>query len=233
MKKLSYYFFKKRLLRDNLFALVLSLLIIGFIFLFFFFGAAIGNLVILEDLIKFDHQLHSYLLSARTPELINFFLLITSLASTSFAVSVSIVFVILLFFKKKKNYLLPFFISLLGGMLTNFLSKFLIRRLRPIEPVYTEISYSFPSAHSTLAVVLYGFIFYYFWKQAKKRATKNLILVFGILLILAIGFSRIYLGVHFFSDVVGGYLLGLAWLCGGIGLAQWRLKRRIQKMIIT
>lgn len=102
MKKLSYYFFKKRLLRDNLFALVLSLLIIGFIFLFFFFGAAIGNLVILEDLIKFDHQLHSYLLSARTSGLINFFLLITSLASTSFAVSVSIVFVILLFFKKRK-----------------------------------------------------------------------------------------------------------------------------------
>lgn len=233
MKKLSYYFFKKRLLRDNLFALVLGLLIIGFIYLFFFFGAAIGNLLILEDLIKFDHQLHSDLLSARTPSLINFFLLITNLASAWFVVSASIAFVLFLFFNKKKNYLLPFFISLLGGIITNFFSKFLLRRLRPIEPVYTEISYSFPSAHSTIAIVLYGFIFYYFWQQAKKRSTKNLILVFGILLILAIGFSRIYLGVHFFSDVVGGYLLGLAWLCGGIGLAQWRLKKRSQKMIIA
>ena len=118
-------------------------------------------------------------------------------------------------------------------MLTNFLGKFLIRRLRPVEPVYLESSYSFPSAHSTLAVVLYGFIFYYLWRQTKKRSQKNLILVLGILLILAIGFSRIYLGVHFFTDVAGGYFLGLAWLCGGIGLVEWRRKKRIQKMLIV
>lgn len=173
------------------------------------------------------------MISARTTGLVHFFLLITNLASSWFAISLSVVFVAFLFLKKKKNYVFPFLVSLTGGMLTNFLGKFLIRRLRPVEPVYLESSYSFPSAHSTLAVVLYGFIFYYLWRQTKKRSQKNLILVLGILLILAIGFSRIYLGVHFFTDVAGGYFLGLAWLCGGIGLVEWRRKKRIQKMLIV
>lgn len=233
MKKLSHYFFKKRLARDNFFGFVLAMLIIGFIYLFFFFGAIIGDFLILENLIQFDHQTHALMLSIRTPGLIHFFLLITGLALSWFAIGVSIVFIAFLFLKKRLVYLLPFLVSFCGGMLTNFLCKFFIHRLRPTEAVYLESFYSFPSGHSTLAVVLYGFIFYYLWRQTKKRAQKNLILVFGILLILAIGFSRIYLGVHFFSDVVGGYLLGLAWLCAGIGLAEWRKKRRIQKMLIS
>ena len=232
-KKTSNYFLKKRLARDNFFGLTLTLLIIGLAALFFLFGAVIGNFLLLEGLINFDNQVNNFMLAARTPGLVHLFLLITGLALSWFAIGVSIVFIAILFLKKKLVYLMPFLVSFLGGVITNFLSKISFHRIRPIGGVYDESYYSFPSGHSTSAVVLYGFIFYYLWKRAKTRAMKNVILAIGALLILAIGFSRIYLGVHFFSDVLGGYILGIIWLCAGIGLAEWRLEKRSKGVVMS
>lgn len=232
-KKLSHYFFKKRLARDNFFGLTLTLLIVGLAILFFLFGALIGNFLSLEGLVNFDNQVNNFMLAARASGLVNLFLLITGLALSWFAIGVSIVFIAILFLKKKFVYLMPFLVSFLGGVITNFLSKISFHRIRPSGGVYLEGSYSFPSGHSTLAVVLYGFIFYYFWKQAKTHTMKNVILAIGTLLVLAIGFSRIYLGVHFFSDVLGGYILGIIWLCAGIGLTEWRLEKRSKGIVMS
>ncbi len=223
--------FKKRLARDNFFGLALTLLILFLLASFVFFGAIINRVLPFEKMLLLDYQFNIFISSARTAGLVNFFLMITALALPQFVAGISIAFTALLCLKKKRVFLMPFLVTFLGGVLTNFLSKLGFYRGRPLGAVYLENTFSFPSGHSTAAVVLYGFMVYYFWKKTSSKIKKNTILVFGLIIILGIGFSRIYLGMHYLSDVVGGYLLGLLWLCLGIGLAEWRLGKR-KKLII-
>ena len=89
--------------------------------------------------------------------------------------------------------------------------------------VYTELSWSFPSGHAILAVSLYGFLFYFFWKNLKKQPHKVAALFFCLLIIIAVGFSRLYLGAHYLSDVLAGYLVGMVWL--GISIAMVEIKK--------
>jgi len=91
---------------------------------------------------------------------------------------------------------------------------------------FLEKTFSFPSGHSTIAVSFYGFITYVLWRNAKTRLYKIIILTTGIILMAAIGFSRLYLGVHFLSDVIAGYLLGIFWVTIGIGVLQFLKKRK-------
>jgi undecaprenyl-diphosphatase len=231
-QKLSPYLLRKRLARDNFFGLTFTVLVLIFAYIFVLFGAVIGNFLSLDNLFLFDQTVNNFILQVRTPGLVHFFLLVTSLALPQFAIGLSIAFLAFLSLKKKRVFLMPFLVSFLGGVLTNLLSKISLQRGRPLNAIYAESTYSFPSGHSTLAIVLYGFIFYYFWKRRKTRIGKSVVLALGLVLILGIGFSRIYLGVHYFSDVLGGYLLGLIWLCTGIGLAEWRLEERTKGAVI-
>lgn len=96
------------------------------------------------------------------------------------------------------------------------LGKGLIERARP--PVsfraYTEIWYSFPSAHAALSAALYGYVLFLVWMFVPSRWLRIMAAVLLPLLIATISFSRIYLGVHYLTDVVAGVLLGIfcAWL---------------------
>ncbi len=96
------------------------------------------------------------------------------------------------------------------------LVKGLIERARP--PVsfraYTEIWYSFPSAHAALSAALYGYLVFLVWTLIPSRSIRIAATIFLSLVVAAISFSRIYLGVHYLSDVVAGVLLGAfcAWL---------------------
>lgn len=226
--------FRKRLARDNFFGFKLTVLILIFVYVFGIFGAVIGNFISFEHLFIADRYLDQFVTAARTPSLVHFFLLITSLALIQFVTGISVAFLSFLAMTKKRIiFISPFLVSLLGGVFTNYLSKLSFHRGRPLNAIYFESSFSFPSGHATLAVVLYGFIIYYFWKKTSSRSAKNFLLAFGIVLILAIGFSRIYLGVHYLSDVLGGYLLGIIWLCSGIGLAEWRLEKRAVKLFVN
>ncbi|MEI5994551.1 phosphatase PAP2 family protein [Candidatus Enterococcus mansonii] len=102
--------------------------------------------------------------------------------------------------------------ALIAGV-ANPLIKLLFMRQRPtLQHLVTEHSYSFPSGHSTGSLLLYGTIMFLlpqFIKQ--KKICLFLQIVLGVVIVL-IGISRIYLGVHFPSDVLGGFCFGLAWL---------------------
>ena len=95
----------------------------------------------------------------------------------------------------------------------NNLFKVIIARPRPdINRLVDETGYSFPSGHAITSMVFYGYLIYLIYKYVDNRKIKIPLMIFLILLIPIIGLSRIYLGVHYTSDVLGGFLLGTVYL---------------------
>ncbi len=97
--------------------------------------------------------------------------------------------------------------------LLNLLLKNIFVIPRPdITTLIEENGYSYPSGHAMASLAFYGFLIYLLNKKMKPSILKKVLIIFLILLILSIGFSRIYLGVHHFSDIIGGYLISAAYL---------------------
>jgi len=105
-------------------------------------------------------------------------------------------------------------ITLVGGILLNNIIKLIFARSRPVfsDPFVLEQNYSFPSGHAMMAVIGFGFLAYVLVASVKNPIVKIFIVFALTLLIVLIGISRMALGVHYFSDVVGGYAAGGAWL---------------------
>ena len=144
------------------------------------------------------------------------FLGITTLGDPTAVIVLAILLVIFWVIKKRYNALLLMLAALLGSFLSVSLIKILIQRPRPeIESLIQATGYSFPSAHATVSMAFCGILAYLIgqslqdsgWKEWKERIN----IVAGVL-IFAIGFSRIYWGVHYLSDVVCGWILGACWL---------------------
>ncbi|WP_122645842.1 phosphatase PAP2 family protein [Enterococcus mediterraneensis] len=163
----------------------------------------------------------------------SFYLWITKFGNPSSVVILALAFLVVLVAGKHYAETVWLGVGVLGiaGVL-NPLIKFVFLRERPtLEHLVTEHSYSFPSGHSTGSMVLFGtllFLVPVFFHNTVGQWAARIVLGF---LILSIGISRIYLGVHFPSDVLGGYTLGLGWLCLSYPLYQkqkvvWLFKRR-------
>ena len=97
--------------------------------------------------------------------------------------------------------------------LLNLILKNIVQRPRPNEfRIVDETGYSFPSGHSMISMAFYGFIIYLIYKNAKNKYIKWTAIIFLSILIFTIGVSRIYLGVHYTSDVIAGFLISIAYL---------------------
>ena len=121
-------------------------------------------------------------------------------------------------------------VTSLGGGLVDTLVKVAVDRPRPVvdHPVATAFGKSFPSGHAMGATVVYGALLVAFWTLLPRRARRPA-LAATVALVLAVGTSRLLLGVHFLTDVVGGYLLGLAWLSGAVAAFEsWRHERVVE-----
>ena len=91
--------------------------------------------------------------------------------------------------------------------------KFLLQRPRPTEfRIINETGYSFPSGHSMISMAFYGFLIYLIYKNVHNKYLKYTLIIDLFILIISIGLSRIYLGVHYTSDVCAGFLLSIAYL---------------------
>lgn len=106
----------------------------------------------------------------------------------------------------------------------NELLKRLFHRVRP-EPIYYHLGYSFPSGHAMSSMVVYGALAYLVAGGVPQK-WRIVVWATAMLMILLVGFSRIYLGAHYFSDVLGGYLAGAIWLWGCITAHQLFERRR-------
>jgi undecaprenyl-diphosphatase len=119
--------------------------------------------------------------------------------------------------------------ALAGGQLMNMLLKAIFARPRPsfADPLVVEQFYSFPSGHAMLSMIAYGLLAYFIIEVLNRRRYKTLVLTVATLLIVMIGLSRLYLGVHFFSDVVAGFLAGGAWLFACIAAMTYIRQRNV------
>ncbi len=183
-------------------------------------------------IIKTDISVANLLFAFRDMEFITIFLWITLLAESKIIISATIIFSLILWMLKKKMYLFPLWVTIFGSGLFVFFGKLAFHRSRPLTAYYVEDSFSFPSGHAAFAIALYGFLVYVLFRHIKQWKYKISILLFGVIVILMIGFSRLYLGVHFLSDVLGGYLLGMFWLLIGITFAEF-LQHRKEENTIT
>lgn len=200
---------KKRLLRI---AFVSVIPFISIIFLGYFGW---------EEITAFDYQLSSYLYNLHSPLLNIIMKGITHAGDLLVQTAITILVVILLFALRKWRTGLWYGLTVLvGAGFLNVTMKELYSRARPsqIEPLVEIGGYSFPSGHSMGSVIVYGGILFLIARFIRSKQIKFLISLVIPLLIISIGISRIYLGVHFPTDVLGGFSLGLAWILLSISL---------------
>lgn len=172
-----------------------------------------------------DSSVENFLFSTRSPFGLHMHSLLTVLGNTSVIIGLAgIVGIMLIFSKKNRVYVTGLIITLAGAAVTGHIMKTLVGRMRPEGhlPYSIESSFSFPSGHATASMAFYGFLMYMFCEMFPAK--KPTILFVGIALIGSIGFSRLYLGVHFPTDVLAGYILGGLWLTIGIAITK-RMRR--------
>lgn len=135
------------------------------------------------------------------------------------AVFLSIATIALLLLIKNKKIRLSIFSNIVIITILNQLLKRILRRPRPTEfRIVEETGYSFPSGHSMVSMAFYGYLIYLIYRYIKNKYIKWSLIVLLSILICLIGISRIYLGVHYTSDVLGGFLLSISYLVVYISL---------------
>ena len=165
------------------------------------------------------------------PQVTQAMIAISFLGAPSTLTAVTAVACVVLVRKRRYDRLVALLTLVLGGNLLNYGLKLLIHRRRPTfdDPLLILPSYSFPSGHAMASTVFYGFVIGYvltMTRQRHKAATAA-----GILLIALICLSRVYLGVHYVSDVLGGILEAIAW--STLVLTAMRLARTDQRNSVS
>ena len=194
-----FQFLERRLNRENFSGLPLTLLFIAFAYVLSLFFGIIQDIITSDVIVAADMRVANLLFAFRDTELVKIFTWITLLGKWQIVISATVVLSLILWLWKKRIYLLLLWVTIIGSGLFNSLGKLAFHRPRPDVAWYIEDSFSFPSGHATIAIAFYGFLVYILFRQIKNWKYKINALFFGITLILAIGLSRLYLGVHFLS----------------------------------
>ena len=163
-------------------------------------------ILITNDNKYFDNYIIN-LFKYKSDILTNIMKIITFLGS---ALSIILLTVLLIIVVKGKRNKILILINVIVTTLLNQLLKNVFQRGRPIDSIIEESGYSFPSGHSMVSMAFYGFLIYLVYKSNIKY--KGLIVGLLSVLIVLIGISRIYLGVHYPTDVIGGFTLSLSYL---------------------
>lgn len=167
-------------------------------------------------LFAFDARMEPALQELRTPGLTRAVIFLTNLGGTvGITVWVLALGTLLLVRRRWWDLVGLLFVSAGGGLVLRGL-KFLFQRARPLERLVEVGGYSFPSGHAFGSTVFFGYVIYVAWKDVHSPARRTAITLFALFMIVAIPLSRVYLNVHWFTDVVGGVLAGSAWLVAGI-----------------
>ncbi|MBD8924336.1 phosphatase PAP2 family protein [bacterium] len=183
--------------------IILFICLIGFL--------ALAEDVFHKEIMKGDiigyKIISTFLISDFTTPIAKF---ITNFGGAIFLIILTITLFILI---KNKKIGLSIILNLIVITGLNQILKYILQRPRPTEyRLIEETGFSFPSGHSMVSMAFYGYLIYLIYKYVKNKDLKWISIVLLSILICSIGISRIYLGVHYTSDVLGGFLISLSYL---------------------
>ena len=185
--------------------LIWIILALGLLLFFYLVRSINANTISILD--NYIYNVIKVFISPKMTPIVKF---ITEFGNYTVMIPVIILFYL---FNKDKSFNRYFTINLVAIFTSNFIVKNIVRRDRPIDiNLIIENGFSFPSGHSMVSCAFYGFIIYYVYCSHLSKIWKTIIISILILLVLMIGLSRIYLGVHYASDVIGGFVLALVYL---------------------
>ena len=178
------------------------------------FGGLVEDLLTGDPIVRFDRGVDDYLHSHATAPLTPFFLVVTAFGSLEAMVILGVVVAAVLARGRRWTLLGTWLAAVAGSAVIDWLLKGLFQRPRPhfAHPLLVETSYSFPSGHAMESFVAYGMLAYFAVLALRSWEARVAVVCGAALLVVLIGFSRMYLGVHYFSDVIAGYAAGGVWL---------------------
>ena len=168
-----------------------------------------------------DNGICQFVVERRREPITSIFKVLTNLGGVSFLIVITLILFCVL---KNKKYSVSMAINLVGVALLNQILKFMIQRPRPDEMVriIPESGFSFPSGHSMASMAFYGLLIYFAYTKIKNARLKWITCMLLAIIIGVIGMSRIYLGVHYASDVLAGYCLSMLYV---ILFVQWGMPK--------
>lgn len=196
MKKINFKNLKKK-------KILVSLGVLSLLFII------LTVLVCTNTIEPLDNATSSFIISIRSPELTNTMNIITNISGSYALIVFTTLFIILI---KKKKYPLAITINLIAVFITSQLAKAIVERDRPLDMLVSAPGYSYPSGHSMVGLAYFSFLSYLVIKYIPNKIVKIILPIVFTITILLVGFSRIYLGVHYLSDVLAGFLLGAIYL---------------------
>ena len=201
------------------------------VYLIILFILTVSSIIIMKsslinDITSFDRYVINFVMSIVNKKLTTIFKIITNFGDIY--IPIGILVCIFIFIKNKWYFYLQSGSYLIAGAIT-FLSKMLVGRERPLEALI-EIpkSNSFPSGHTFTSIVFY-FTLVYLLTINKDKKTKTICFILISIFISLIALSRVYLGVHFCSDVIGGILFGIPCLLMIINIIDKNFKKKLKK----
>lgn len=221
------HFITARLSTRLFWGLPFTLLLFAFVYALLEFFGVVQSIITSGVITGADVRMENLFYAFRSPPATMFFLWVTMLGYWGVAGGMLVCASVILFVWHKDRFIMPLWVTVAGGQIAGLIGKFELHRPRPNgEAVYTEQSFSFPSGHSIFAVALYGFLTYIAVRYARRWRNKIYVACVGLTIIFLIGLSRLYVGVHYFSDVWGGYLIGFMWLIIGVSLSEWMSQKK-------
>jgi undecaprenyl-diphosphatase len=166
------------------------------------------NLSNLSIIIKLDSTIN-YLISEiarNTP--IQIAKIIGLIFDPIYFIFIALLISLIIYLKYSKKQAIFFALTNIIGAAILYLIKEIVQRARPLNALVNETSFSFPSGHATMAMIFFGLLIYFLLNSNKSKVLKSQLTILGIILILIISFSRIYLNAHWFTDVLAGLALG-------------------------
>ena len=189
------------------------------------FGAIAHDVVTSDRLTVLDVQVARWLRAHATPEATRWMLLVTDLHSTIAVSCYATIVAAALAWRRRWRRLTTLVVCVGGGLTLNVLMKLAFHRARPVldDPLLTLTSYSFPSGHVAGSTLMYGLIVAWAFTQTRRPLVRAASVVAAAGAVALVAYTRMYLGVHFLSDVAAALAEGVAWLalCLGALTAFW------------
>lgn len=177
----------------------------------------------------YDLKIAQWFYRHRSRGLAQVLFVITFLGSTKAVAVITAIISGLLIKYRKHVHIISLWVAMIGAAGMVWFTKHWILRSRPETAFYAETGFSFPSGHAMGAEVLYGWIIFYTFVGSNSWSRKMNVLFACSMMMLLMSFTRLYLGVHYLSDVITGFIVGLLWLGVGIGVEKMWVRRKALK----